>query len=162
MPGLLSRTGHFFVHTHSPSLLSGVKGYRRAFSRIAGWVDNFFLPNLAAARVTCYCGHTLPLEIARPGEAPLLPYSQQSLYCQCEVCGFSDSESLESLVFALPEVQRFYRQHPRIRHLPNYEVEADGRAAIVTRFESITNQERIAVVSAANTFEALQHHGIGV
>ena len=152
----------FFIHTHSPSLLSGVKGYRRAFSRIASWVDNFFLPNLAAARVTCYCGHTLPLEIARPGEAPLLPYSQNSLYCQCEVCGFSDSESLESLVFALPKVQRFYRQHPRIRLLPNYEVETDGRAAIVTRFESITNQERIAVVSAANTFEALQHHGIGV
>jgi len=153
---------HFFVHTHSPSLLSGVKGYRRAFSRIASWVDNFFLLNLAAARVTCYCGHTLPLEIARPGEAPLLPYSQNSLYCQCEVCGFSDSESLESLVFALPEVQRFYRQHPRIRLLPNYAVEVDRRAAIVTRFESITNQERIAVVSAANTFEALQHHGIGV
>ena len=153
---------HFFVYTHSPSLLSGVKGYRRAFSRIASWVDNFFLLNLAAARVTCYCGHTLPLKLARPGEAPSLPYSQQSLYCQCEVCGFSDSESLESLVFALPKVQRFYRQHPRIRLLPNYAVEADGRAAIVTRFESITNQERIAVVSAANTFEALQHHGIGV
>ncbi len=161
-PACCPEPDHFFVHAHSPSLLSGVKGYRRAFSRIAGWIDNFFLPQLAAARVTCYCGHTLPLQKARPGEAPLLPYSRQSLYCQCEVCGFSDSESLESLVFALPEIQRFYRQHPRIRLLSNYEVEADGQAAIVTRFESITNQEKFAVVSACDTFEALQHHGNGV
>ncbi len=153
---------HFFVHTHSPSLLSGVKGYRRAFSRIASWVDDFFLSKLANARVTCYCGRTLPLQMARFGEAPSLPYSQQSLYCQCDVCGFSDAESLESLVFALPEVQRFYHEHPRIHLLPNYEVEADGRPAIVTRFESITNQEKIVVVSASDTFEALQYHGNGV
>ena len=60
------------------------------------------------------------------------------------------------------EVQRFYHEHPRIHLLPNYEVEADGRPAIVTRFESITNQEKIVVVSASDTFEALQYHGNGV
>jgi RNA polymerase sigma factor (sigma-70 family) len=157
-PVCCPEANHFFVHTHSSSLLSGVKGYRRAFSRIVSWVDTFFLPHLASASVTCYCGRNLSLQKARPGEAPLLPYSQQTLYCQCAACGFSDSESLQSLVFVLPRVQRFYRQHPRLRFLPGYEVEADGRAAIVTSIESITNHDRVAVVSAADTFEMLRLH----
>ena len=45
-----------------------------------------------------------------------------------------------------------------MRFLPSYEVEVDGQAAIVTSLESITNQERVAVVSAADTYEVLRHH----
>lgn len=63
------------------------------------------------------------------------------------------------LVLALPETQRFYQQHPRIRFLPAYEVEIDGHIAIVTCFESITNQDKIVVVSAADTYEVLRYYG---
>ena len=99
----------------------------------------------------------IPLRVFRPGEAASLPYSY-SLNAQCEACGWNDWESLESLVFTLPQVQQFYRQHPRAHFLPTYEVEVDGRAAIVTTLESITNQGKVAVVSAAGTYELLRHY----
>ncbi len=149
---------HFFVYTHSSSLLSGVKGYKRAFSRIFTWVDSYFRPHLGTGRIPCSCGQILPQQMYRPGEALSLP-SSYSLHSHCEACGWSDWESLESLVLALPTVQRFYRQHQRVRFLPNYEVEADGRAAIVTSLESITNQDRVVVVSAADTYEVLRQYG---
>ncbi len=151
---------HFFVYTHSSSLLSGVKGYRRAFSRIFTWVDSYFRPHLGTGRIPCSCGQILPLQMYRPGKVLSLP-SSYSLHTHCEACGWSDWESLESLVLALPKVQRFYRQHQRVRFLPNYEVEADGRAAIVTSLESITNQDRIVVVSATDTYEALRQYENG-
>ena len=145
------RPDQFFVYTHSSSLLSGVKGYRRAFSRIANWVDSYHRPHLAAGKIPCSCcGRVLPLLMDRPGEASSSGYG---LHYSCEACGIHDSESLESLVFALPEVQGFYQQHPRLRFLSPYEVEADGQVAIVTRFESVTNQEEIVVISATETFE---------
>lgn len=148
---------HFFIYTHSPSLLSGVKGYRRAFSRIYSWVNSNFRPHLATGRVPCSCGQIIPLRMFRPGEASSLPYSY-SLNAHCKACGWNDWESLESLVFALPQVQQFYRQYPRAHFLPTYEIEVDGRAAIVTSIESITNHGKITVVSAADTYELLQHY----
>ncbi len=144
------RSDQFFVSTHSASLLRGVKGYRRAFSRIANWVDRSHRPHLAAGKIPCSCGRIIPLLMDWPAEASLRGYG---LHYSCEACGIRDSESLESLVFALPEVQEFYRQHPRLRLLPHYEVEVDGHVAIVTRFESVTNQEEVVVLSAADTFE---------
>lgn len=148
-----------FIYTRSSALLNGVKGYRRAYSRIFSWIDSYYRPQLATGRVTCSCGHIIALRMYRPGEASMLPHSRYSLHTQCEACGWSDWESLESLVFALPEMQRFYRQHTHVRFLPGYEVEVDGRAAIATSLESVTNQDRVVVVSAADTYELLRSYG---
>jgi hypothetical protein len=49
----------------------------------------------------------------------------------------------------------------RIRRVPAQEVEAGGRPAIVTTFESVTNAERIVVVSALDTYETLRIERVG-
>ncbi len=46
-----------------------------------------------------------------------------------------------------------------MRSLPPYEVETDGRPAIVTRFESVTEQARLEVVSARDSYEVLRVYG---
>ncbi len=52
--------------------------------------------------------------------------------------------------------------HPRLRKLPEREVEARGRPAIVTTFESVTGPARIDLVSARDTYETLAVHATGL
>ena len=47
-----------------------------------------------------------------------------------------------------------------LRKLPEREVTAGGHAAIVTSFESVTEQARLDVVSARDTYRVLSIHGI--
>lgn len=43
--------------------------------------------------------------------------------------------------------------------LPDQHIEVDGRAAIVTSFESVTNNARLDVVCAYDTYEVLRIYG---
>jgi Sigma-70, region 4 len=147
---------HFLIYTRSASLLDGVKGYKRAFSRIYSWVNDYYRPHLCDRMVRCCCGNMTSLRPGRLEGERTFPTDQHSLHYRCELCGTSGSESLETLVFALPVMQNFCQQHPRIRFLPSYEVEVDGHAAIVTGFTSVTSQESIAVISASDTYEVLR------
>ena len=61
----------------------------------------------------------------------------------------------EGLVLALPQGQRFWREHPRIRALPQHEVEAAGRAALVAGFESLSAAARFEVVVARDTYAVI-------
>jgi hypothetical protein len=66
---------------------------------------------------------------------------------------------LEGLVLALPESRLFMQKHPRIRTLPEQIVEAEGRSAVVTRFESVTENAQLTVVSAHDTYEVFRIYG---
>ena len=70
--------------------------------------------------------------------------------------------SLDGLALASPEGIVFARRNPRIRTLPQMEVETAGRAALVARFESITGAERLAVIADAETYEFLRAEGEGL
>ncbi len=83
----------------------------------------------------------------------------RGVYQLCNDCSWSNWSSLDGLVLALPEGQAFLREHGRIRTLPQQEIETDGQAAIVTRFESVTGQARFEVVSASETYQVLRIDG---
>jgi hypothetical protein len=81
------------------------------------------------------------------------------LYVRCAACGEITSSSFGGLVMSLPEVQRFWAEHRRIRTLlPQHEVEIAGRPALVTRFESVTDAARLDVVSRRDTLMAIHIH----
>ena len=65
---------------------------------------------------------------------------------------------LSALALWLPEGRSFQKEYPRIRQLPERELDAEGKPAIVTTFESLTNGERYAVVSAKETLRTLSVH----
>jgi hypothetical protein len=61
---------------------------------------------------------------------------------------------------SLPEVQRFWAEHRRIRTLlPQHEVEIAGQPALVTRFESVTEAARLDVVSRRDTLMVIHLQG---
>jgi RNA polymerase sigma factor (sigma-70 family) len=165
-PICCTEPGDFMVHTHFPHLLRGIKGYKPALSRIYTWEQNYYPPNLLTLTVPCLvCGRPNRL-IKGPSDHPsLTPWhiNRHGFFHQCDHCALDTNlppnynwESLEFMVLSMPEARRFQREHPRIRQLPEQKVETNGRAAIVTAFESVTNSASIAVISALDTYETLR------
>jgi hypothetical protein len=84
---------------------------------------------------------------------------RRGVYQMCTSCQSRNWTSLDGLVAALPEGQRFLKAHPRVRTLPEQQVEVDGQPAFITRFESVTDQARFEVVSTSDTYRVLSVNG---
>ncbi len=145
------------IHTNSRAILGGVKGYKRAYERLWAWVNAYYPPNLAARAVPCLrCGHITPLRHGTSGPAALRGVILEH---DCPSCDTNHFISLDALILAHPAGRRFQRRHPRLRLLPREEVEAQGRPASVTTYESLTGSARLVAVTAADTFEMLSIAG---
>jgi hypothetical protein len=90
-----------------------------------------------------------------PEELPLPARDHRGMHLWCPACDFVSHISLDGLVLWLPQAQRFWRAHPRVHKLPDCEVEAAGRPAVVTRLASVDGAARLDVVSASDTYEVL-------
>jgi hypothetical protein len=102
------------------------------------------------------CGRATRLCVGLPDALSAKPDDRYKLYHRCAVCGQAPCLlSLHWLLLAKPEALRFQAQHPRIRTLPFDEVEADGRPAVITRFESVSSRDRLVMVTDAASFELL-------
>ena len=65
-------------------------------------------------------------------------------------------------MLTLPESRNFLQQHPRIRTLPRQHIEVNGRFAIVSPFEGVTDNARLDVISDYDTYEVLGISGEGL
>jgi RNA polymerase sigma-70 factor (ECF subfamily) len=152
--------GNFLLHTHAISILGGVKGYKPAISRVYNWSHHYYRPHLLNPTIPCVtCGRPTILRKGPSDHPDLAPryHQHHGLFHVCEYCSPARSywASLEWLVLSLPEGRSFQQGNPRIRSLPAQEIERDGRPAIVTSYASVTSRERLVVVSARDTYEAL-------
>ena len=73
------------------------------------------------------------------------------MYIHCDACAWTDAAPLQHLVLDLPQTQRFWRTHGRMRLGRQYAIERDGQEAIVTTFESITTAARLVVITDTET-----------
>ncbi len=151
-----------YTHGQGRQLFAGVKGYKPALSRIQVWSHSFYRQGLTRRAIACpSCGRMTPMLRHLPA-APLVPLSQQhrrGAYMYCPLCDTANWTTLPHLALSLPEGQRFWRTHPRIRTLPEREVEAQGRPAIITAFESVTDASTFVIVSDHETYAVLSIHG---
>ena len=81
--------------------------------------------------------------------------TRRSITIRCPACGEVENSALSGLALCLPEVRRFWVDHPRIRAVPEREVEVDGGPAIVSSFQNVKGHEHIDIVFAADTFRVL-------
>ena len=107
---------------------------------------------------TCLgCGHAVDVRIEelhlKAGQNPA-----RHILLQCPACGWVSNKALAALVFSLPEVQRFWRDHPRIRTLPMQEVDVDGSAAFVRRLQSVQDNAEITVIARQDSFDPIAIH----
>lgn len=78
--------------------------------------------------------------------------------CMCESCRTGWYLNPDSLLLASPEGQAFWREHPRMRNLPEREIEAAGVPALLTGFESMTGSAKIEGIFVRDTFEPIRIH----
>ncbi len=116
----------------------------------------------------CYrCGTLMPLRRGtdeRPGaqlpvEAALLDVFRHGIYMVCPRCDASDSATLWHLTLDMPEAQRFWQRHPRMRALPPRPVESAGVPALVTGFARANGRDQLDVIVARDTLAVLGVHG---
>ena len=148
--------------------LKGVKGYKPLYSRLMAWCDHYYRAGLSDGSTACEeCGRMsrvsitfpedLPEWVQRNSDPPRCHWlnTERIVSILCASCTAASLISLESLVLSLSEGRQFLQVSPRIRALPKQQIEVDGSLAIVTRFESITDQVTLTVVSAYDTYEVL-------
>jgi RNA polymerase sigma-70 factor (ECF subfamily) len=154
----LSCPGCFPAQTESlfdtcQNIWGSVKGYGRAVSRTFEWMDSYYQIALSKRTVTCYvCGTEIPV----CGSAPMAlggwgTRQVLGFFHRCHSCGAECSQPLAGLALASPAGRRFHRDHPRIRLLPEQEIERDGHIVVVERFASITNCDTLDVIFARDS-----------
>jgi RNA polymerase sigma-70 factor (ECF subfamily) len=125
-----------------------VKGYGRAMSRTLDWMGSYYQLAQPKQTVTCYvCGTETPLR----SPVPLAPADWGvdrvlGLFHRCQSCGAECSQPLAGLALATPAGRHFQQEHPRMRILPELEIEVDGFPAVVARFASLTNLDTLDVI----------------
>jgi RNA polymerase sigma factor (sigma-70 family) len=148
------------AHIDRGEPLRGGKGHRPALSRLVACADSYFRRALAHGMVPCgTCRRPVLLRMGMPDYVPLAIRHLRGMYLRCDRCGCAHDLTLAGLALWSPAGRRFWRAHPRLRTLPEREVEAAGRAALVTSFESVADAARLDVVSARDTYEILSVHG---
>jgi RNA polymerase sigma-70 factor (ECF subfamily) len=141
--------------------LRGGKGHRPALLQLMAWADGYFRHALPHGTVPCWrCGCPVFPRMGMPDYVPPAIQHLRGMYLRCDRCGCAHDLTLALLALWSPQGRRFWRAHPRLRTLPEREVEAAGRAAIVTSFESVADAARLDVVSARDTYEILSVHGV--
>jgi RNA polymerase sigma factor (sigma-70 family) len=149
-------------------LLQGVKGYKPLSTRLAVWENDYYQTALNNGTIPCAtCGRMLPVNICLLEEIPPWAWQKEwvpSWYRRtqdrlvsiiCPACRSVCNTPLDSLALTLPEGRSFLQSYPRVRTLPSQHVEAQGREAIIARFESITANATFTVVFDSDTYQVL-------
>ncbi len=141
--------------------LAGLTSPKAILSRALLNLGDHYTEGIRRGALRCVnCGLRSPIQIHRPEHPEPTPYGSlegivRCLYCECPRCGAPDSASLWHLMLDMPEAQRFWRAHPRMRATPERHVEVDGLPAVVASFESIGDHARLDVIAARDTLATL-------
>lgn len=159
IPGYPREPSPNMLHLSDPDVLGGVKTFKPALARAMDHAYGLFTPALSSGVIACpACGRSEPLRSGIPEYVPEPRWVESGVYARCGGCGWVHDMSLAGLVLWTPEGRRFWREHPRIRLLPEREVESAGRRAVVTGYESLADGSRFEVVSAREGFRVLEVH----
>ena len=150
------------IQTSEAQLFYGIKRVKPALSRLRNWIHRYYYSSLDSLIGSCIrCGQMQPLQIVSSFQkVDAKPFSgkkqnARGIYQVCNNCQLYNWISLEELILSLPEGQQFLKEYPQIRTLPERQVEKDNQKAFVTRFESVTDQILLEVVSTSDTYQTI-------
>jgi RNA polymerase sigma factor (sigma-70 family) len=149
------------TNAHFARLIGGLTRPRTILKRTAASTHAYYRKAIDERAAVCTnCGRPAQFRLSLHDDTSTLVTDPHLLYVRCAACGETTSSSFGGLVMSLPEVQRFWAEHRRIRTvLLQHEVEIAGHPALVTRFESVTDAARLDVVSRRDTLMAIDVHG---
>jgi hypothetical protein len=150
------------------AVFRGLTSFRPVLHRLLAHATRWARESLAADAAPCHgCGRQLPLQRGSATAPPAACRAEHGaasgatpvIYVRCPTCGAACSQELAGMVFGLPDVRRFWRDHRRIRLLPARRIEADGQPIAVVGFESVTETARLDVLTDPERFRLLGVRG---
>ena len=134
-----------------PGLLDGIRGFRAAYARIAKWHYTFWQQGIQDGSLTCpRCGQVNHLP------RPILSSDSAELHILCPGCQqWERHTDLAALAHHAPEVQQFWRAHPRIRTLPVRLVETAENPALLVSFQAVTGHAALDLLFDHATLKRL-------
>jgi len=149
----------YIAYAQLPELRHGIKSYKPALSRLMSWSDDYYRRRRVGRKVSClFCHHPTQLRDGLPINAPEVLYKIHPLYVTCENCGETTSTAHAVIALCLPEGQRFWKEHPKMRLQSIAEIDSAGSSAIVSSFASLLDSARFDVVTTRDTIEVIGVH----
>jgi RNA polymerase sigma factor (sigma-70 family) len=142
------------------SLLGNTRTYKPAYSRLLVGLAPFYLKALTTRTAACLaCGRPVVIHRSHGSKKPASSAREHSdIRIHCSTCDWATNTTHRGLVLALPDVQRFWRENPRIRTFPAVEIEHQGSLAYVTRLQSLTGAAELQVISLRETLAPIAVH----
>ncbi len=138
-------------------LLGNVKTYKPAYARLLSCLLPLYRQALQSHTVPCMaCGQAVDVRIHDVSKKD--QYETRQIHLLCPACGWASNKAFSGLMLSLPEVQQFWREHPRLRTLPAREIESDGSLAFVHRLQSVQDGAELTVISRRDSFDPVQIH----
>ena len=136
-----------------------LKSFRAILKRHGTMMFNYFTNAVVQGESTCaICNLPLPLHLYQPEWVPPSIRDMRGMHTTCERCDLSWQIALVGFAFTSPEGLAFFQSHPRLRVLPEREVELNGVPAIVLSFESVTDPATFDMLVHRDTYTILASH----
>jgi RNA polymerase sigma factor (sigma-70 family) len=133
-----------------------LKTYRPALKHFSTLMDDIFQAAIQQGFIPCrQCGCSLPLRHTIAHYAPPSVHTKRGLHIYCYDCKSGSYETLDGLALNLPQGRAFFQVHPRIRALPQREIEYAGIPAIVVSFAGVIENATYDVILRRDTYETL-------
>jgi hypothetical protein len=132
-----------------------------ALSRVLKGIHEMYRLHPVDGVTRCWgCNAPMPIRHGVPPSFPpglsALSGQDEPIYLWCTHCQCTGVESWSSLTLSLPQAQRFWQEHARMRCLPARKVDAEGSAAVLVVLESVTDSARLEVVSLRDTLQVVR------
>jgi RNA polymerase sigma-70 factor (ECF subfamily) len=148
-----------------PPLLKGLHSPKSILNRQLAYLGEFYWRAINHGEATCLvCGCSASVRILICQEVPEMfrsKHGDDSNYgvsIRCSSCEFAHINLLTHLTIDIPESQKFWRQHPRIRWLPACEIDYAGQPALLSGFQSSSDSARLDIIYQRATLKILGIH----
>lgn len=135
-----------------PGLLDGVHGFRAAYTRMSKWHYAFWQQVLQVGQVACpRCNQAMHLQLL-----PTTTTASAEIQVHCQACQqWPRQTDIVALAHHYPEVQQFWRAHPRMYTLPVRVVEVTGRPALLVTFQAVNGHAELELLFDCTTLTRL-------
>ena len=141
------------ANSRRENILRGVKGYRAAYKRLAGWWHLHAENAVHHETVACYyCGLPVPVQHDVPeGDRWASADHEPGLFTHCTHCLRRCYLNVTERSFMVPALQQFWSENPRSRLIAARHIDSADGPAYVTRLESVTGNAAVEVLTDAKT-----------
>ena len=144
--------------TREHTLLQGLSTFKPAMNRVMNHLHSTMSQALKQGEIPCEtCQQLVPLQLDMPDNLPLFRSDHPGVHYRCPKCQHLNYSALSGIALSTPEVQRFWRDYPRMRQQAVQRVEHEGRAVVIIGAESVRQPNaKIAAFFAEDTYQLLK------